>query len=212
MMHELAEIPPAVAEQILCGTDSNQALDSMLERRSKILGGSLSLSYSEPLHIIVGRGQYLHAADGRAYLDLVNNVCHVGHCHPRVVEAISSQAAQLNTNTRYLHEGILRYGERLCATMPDSLECCFLVNSGSEANELALRLARAATGSDDVLVLDGAYHGNTSSCVAMSPYKFDGPGEVGGLNGCMLRRCRTAIGVNFVERAPGEGTRLKWHA
>ena len=178
-MLSLVATPPAVAERILCGTESVNSMDTLLQRRASLLGGSLSLSYDRPLHIEKGCGQYLHAVDGRAYLDLVNNVCHVGHCHPRVVEAIAAQAAELNTNTRYLHENILLYGERLCATLPDSLDTCFFVNSGSEANELALRLARAATGANDVLVMDGAYHGNTSNCVAMSPYKFNGPGGSG---------------------------------
>jgi 4-aminobutyrate aminotransferase-like enzyme len=142
----------------------------------------LSLSYDTPLHIVRGRGQYLSASDGRAYLDLVNNVCHVGHCHPRVVGALSEQAARLNTNTRYLHETVLAYAERLTATLPEALDVCFLVNSGSEANELALRLARAATGRHDVLVIDGAYHGSTGTCVEMSPYKFNGPGGSGKAN------------------------------
>lgn len=144
--------------------------------RHRHIGPSLSLSYETPLHIVRGRGQYLHASDGRPYLDLVNNVCHVGHCHPHVVGAIASQAAVLNTNTRYLHENITSYASRLCATLPDGLEVCYFVNSGSEANELALRLARAATAARDVLVIDGAYHGHSSSCIEMSPYKFKGPG------------------------------------
>ncbi|MDP7359018.1 MAG: aminotransferase class III-fold pyridoxal phosphate-dependent enzyme, partial [Pseudomonadales bacterium] len=155
---------------------------SLADRREKSLPGVLSLSYDTPLHIVRGRGQYLSASDGRAYLDLVNNVCHVGHCHPRVVGALSEQAARLNTNTRYLHETVLAYAERLTATLPEALDVCFLVNSGSEANELALRLARAATGRHDVLVIDGAYHGSTGTCVEMSPYKFNGPGGSGKAN------------------------------
>jgi 4-aminobutyrate aminotransferase-like enzyme len=139
----------------------------------------LSLSYDVPLHIVRGRGQYLYDADGRAYLDLVNNVCHVGHAHPRVVQALSAQAATLNTNTRYLHETVVAYAERLGSTLPDGLEVCCFVNSGSEANELALRMARAATGGHDVIVIDGAYHGSTGACIEMSPYKFNGPGGQG---------------------------------
>ncbi len=153
--------------------------DRMLSIRRDRLGRNLSLAHGTPLHIVRGRGQFLIDSDGRPHLDLVNNVCHVGHCHPRVVEAISEQAARLNTNTRYLHESILRYAERLTATMPDPLSVCYFVNSGSEANELALRLARAATGSNDAVVVDGAYHGSTPNCVAMSPYKFNGKGGRG---------------------------------
>ena len=177
----LADVTPRTAEHALFRVPTGDASDQVALRRDReqVLGPSLSLSYQRPLHIVKGRGQYLHADDGLPYLDLVNNVCHVGHCHPKVVAAISEQAANLNTNTRYLHENIIEYGRRLTATMPEELDTCFLVNSGSEANELALRLARAATGSHDVLVIDGAYHGNTGNCVAMSPYKFDGPGGGG---------------------------------
>jgi 4-aminobutyrate aminotransferase-like enzyme len=126
-----------------------------------------------------GRGVFLYDETGRAYLDGVNNVAHVGHCHPRVVAAGRRQMAVLNTNTRYLHEDVLRYARRLTATLPPPLSVCFFVCSGSEANELALRLARARTGGTDLLVLDGAYHGNTQALIDASPYKFDGPGGAG---------------------------------
>src|ERR1022692_453068 len=144
-----------------------------------MLGPSLSLSYRHPLHIIRGWKQHLYDATGRAYLDCVNNVAHVGHSHPRVVEAAAHQMALLNTNTRYLHEYLTGYIERLTATLPEPLRVAFLVSSGSEANELALRLARAHTGGDRLLVLDAAYHGNTSALVDISPYKFNGPGGRG---------------------------------
>lgn len=183
-IEQLAPIAPRDARALLfsaCRTpdDPPARVETLQEARDALLGPSHSVSYKQPLHITMGRGQYLHASDGRPYLDLVNNVNHVGHAHPHVVDAIARQSAKLNTNTRYLHENILRYAERLTATMPDALDTCFFVNSGSEANELALRLARSATGAHDVLVIDGAYHGNTGNCVAMSPYKFDGPGGSG---------------------------------
>jgi 4-aminobutyrate aminotransferase-like enzyme len=151
----------------------------ILALRGRHLGGSLSLSYRRPLHIVRGEGQFLFDSEGRPYLDCVNNVCHVGHCHPRVVEAARAQMSALNTNTRYLHENVVEYARRLSGTMPDPLEVCFFVCSGSEANELALRLARTATGRRDVVVLDGAYHGNTGGMVELSPYKFDGAGGSG---------------------------------
>jgi 4-aminobutyrate aminotransferase-like enzyme len=151
----------------------------LLARRRRVIGPSLSLSYRKPLTIVRGEGAYLYDADGRAYLDLVNNVAHVGHAHPRVVDAATRQKALLETNTRYLHPAILDYAERLVATLPAPLDVAYLVNSGSEANELALRLARAATGRRDVAVLEGAYHGNTGGLVDISPYKFDGPGGAG---------------------------------
>ncbi len=126
-----------------------------------------------------GCGAYLYDEDGRAYLDTVNNVAHVGHNHPRVVRAGQAQMAVLNTNTRYLHEHVARYAERLCATLPQPLSVCYFVCSGSEANELALRLARAFTGRRDLIVVDAAYHGNTGGLIEISPYKHAGPGGSG---------------------------------
>jgi 4-aminobutyrate aminotransferase-like enzyme/Ser/Thr protein kinase RdoA (MazF antagonist) len=147
--------------------------------RRTVLSRALSLSYREPLHIVGGEGAHLIDADGRRWLDLVNNVAHVGHGHPRVVAAGQRQMALLNTNTRYLHRSVIDYARRLAATLPDPLHVCFFVNSGSEANDLALRLVKAHTGREDVLVLDHAYHGNLSSTIALSPYKFNGPGGRG---------------------------------
>ncbi|HTQ81165.1 MAG TPA: aminotransferase class III-fold pyridoxal phosphate-dependent enzyme, partial [Thermoanaerobaculia bacterium] len=155
------------------------APEDLREKRWLHVGRSLSLSYKTPLKIVRGEGQYLYDEDGRAYLDMVNNVCHVGHCHPRVVAAGQAQMARLNTNTRYLSDALVTYARRLTATFPEPLRVCFLVNSGSEANDLALRLARAHTGGRDVLVIDHAYHGNLTSIVEISPYKFAGPGGEG---------------------------------
>ena len=126
--------------------------DVLLKKRAEMLGPSLSISYRKKLKIVRGRGAYLYDHTGRAYLDCVNNICHVGHCHPQVVEALAKQAAILNTNTRYLHDTILDYAERLAATLPDPLRVVYFVCSGSEANELALRLARTVTGRKDIIV------------------------------------------------------------
>ena len=183
-LERLATRSPAEGEAVLCGglgvaIPEVPDLAELARARQSVIGPSLSVSYDRPLHIVSGAGQHLFAADGRPYLDLVNNVCHVGHCHPRVVEALSTQAARLNTNTRYLHQGLVEYADRLAGLLPDPLDTVFLVTSGSEANELALRIAQAATGSNDALVIDGAYHGHTGNCVAMSPYKFNGPGGRG---------------------------------
>ena len=156
-----------------------QSADAILARRRRLLGPSLSLSYLEPLHIVRGEGAYLFDAAGRAYLDCVNNVAHVGHAHPRVVEAGIAQMRALNTNTRYLHENVVAYAERLIALLPAHLDTVFFTNSGSESNELALRLARAATGRPDVACVDVAYHGNTQRLIEISPYKFNGPGGAG---------------------------------
>ena len=153
--------------------------ETLRRLRGRWISPALSLSYDTPLKIVRGEGAMLIAEDGRRYLDLVNNVCHVGHAHPRVVEAIAAQAALLNTNTRYLHDNLVEYAHRLTALLPPELSTVFLVNSGSEANDLALRLAQAHTGGTEVLVLDHAYHGNLSSLIDISPYKFHGPGGGG---------------------------------
>jgi 4-aminobutyrate aminotransferase-like enzyme/Ser/Thr protein kinase RdoA (MazF antagonist) len=152
---------------------------TLVEQRSRSIGPSLSVSYRKPLHIVRGVLQHLIDADGRRYLDAVNNVAHVGHSHPDVVRAGQRQMAALNTNTRYLHEAMLEYAERLTATLPEPLRVCYFVNSGSEANELAIRMARAWSGEKDMIVVDVAYHGNTTTLVDVSPYKFNGPGGTG---------------------------------
>ncbi|MBK9315022.1 MAG: aminotransferase class III-fold pyridoxal phosphate-dependent enzyme [Acidobacteria bacterium] len=154
-------------------------IDDLLDARHAHLGGNLSISYRRPLKIVRGWMQHLYDYEGRAYLDAVNNVPHVGHCHPRVVEAGQKQMAVLNTNTRYLHDNLTLYAERLCATMPAPLSICYFVNSGSEANELALRLARTHTSSRETIVVDVGYHGNTTSLIEISPYKHAGPGGSG---------------------------------
>ena len=159
--------------------DDVPARDQLLDQRRALLGPNLSLAYTEPLHIVRGRDQFLYDDEGRAFLDCVNNVCHVGHSHPRVVEAARRQMAVLNTNTRYLHENLVLYAERLREKLPEQLGVCYFVCSGSEANELALRMARAHTGRVDLLVLEGAFHGNTQALIDASPYKFDGPGGAG---------------------------------
>ncbi len=151
----------------------------ILERRRRLIGYNLSISYKEPLTIVRGQGQYLFDDDGRRFLDGYNNVPHVGHNHPRVVRAAQQQLAVLNTNTRYLHENLVRYAERLTATLPEPLRVCFFVASGSEATELSIRLARAYTGQQDLIVSDGAYHGHTNTLIDISPYKAEGPGGRG---------------------------------
>ncbi len=153
--------------------------NSIQSLREKHLGPSFSVSYRDPLHILRGEGQYLYEANGRQYLDAVNNIQHVGHCHPKVVEAAQKQYEKLNTNTRYLDETIVNYAKDLTATLPEGLDVCFFTNSGSEANDLALRMARHYTQSKQTIVLDAAYHGNLSSLIEISPYKHDGPGGAG---------------------------------
>lgn len=166
-------IPPALPEN----PESVKA--SILESRKRNLNPSLSLSHRDPIHTLRGSMQYLYDATGRRYLDAVNNVPHVGHCHPRVVEAGDRQARLLSTNTRYLYASITDYCERLLEKFPDPLSVCYLLNSGSEANDLALRLARQHTGRTDIVTVDHAYHGNLGSLIDISPYKHDGKGGSG---------------------------------
>ncbi len=161
------------------GGDQGCAVEKILSIRERHLGRNLSVSYDRPLKIVRGMGAFLYTETGQPYLDGVNNVCHVGHCHPTVVAAGQNQMTVLNTNTRYLHDNIVKYAQRLLATFPDPLSVCFFVCSGSEANELALRLARTHTGQRDLITVDGAYHGNTQGLIDISPYKHAGPGGRG---------------------------------
>ncbi len=135
--------------------------ESLLARRQRLMGGAYRLFYDRPLHIVRGEGVWLFDAAGRRYLDAYNNVPHVGHCHPRVVEAICTQAAALNTHTRYLHEGVLDYAEMLLSRFPPGLEIAMFTCTGSEANELALRIARLATDRPGIIAVENGYHGNT---------------------------------------------------
>ncbi|MDP6354393.1 MAG: aminotransferase class III-fold pyridoxal phosphate-dependent enzyme [Planctomycetota bacterium] len=153
--------------------------DATLAARRKLVGRNVSIGYDDPLQIVRGNGQYLYDDTGRTYLDAFNNVPHVGHCHPKVVEAAECQMRLLNTNTRYLHGNLTEYAERLTSTLPDPLSVCYFVNSASEANELALRLVRAHTGRRGMIVLEHAYHGNTTSLIDISPYKHDRNGGTG---------------------------------
>lgn len=185
-LEQMMEVNPDRAAGIFrqaCGMtgvkDGGLEKGEILSLRSRHLGKSLSVSYDRPLKIVRGAMQYLYDESGRTYLDTVNNVCHIGHCHPEAVRAGQRQMALLNTNTRYLHDHIVEYARELTSLLPEPLKVCFFVCSGSEANELALRLARTYTGRRDIVVLDHAYHGNTGSLVEISPYKFNGRGGKG---------------------------------
>lgn len=150
--------------------DAPPSVDALLRRRRQALGPALeAASYDRPLHLVRAEDVWVFDAEGRRYLDAYNNVPHVGHCHPRVVEAVARQAGTLNTNTRYLYEAVLELAERLTSTMPSGLDVCIFVNSGSEANDLAWRLATAHTGGQGGLVTAGAYHGVTAAAADLSP-------------------------------------------
>jgi 4-aminobutyrate aminotransferase-like enzyme/Ser/Thr protein kinase RdoA (MazF antagonist) len=148
-------------------------------KRKQLFGENLKLSYREPIVAARGWRHFLFDSWGRPYLDAYNNVPHVGHCHPRIAAAAARQAGILSTNTRYLHPSVIEYAEALVAKFPEPLQVCYFVNSASEANELALRLARAATGARDTIVMEECYHGNTNTAIDISAYKFNGPGGSG---------------------------------
>lgn len=141
---------------------------SLLDRRQQVMGSAYRLFYDDPVHLVRGEGAWLFDAGGRRYLDMYNNVPHVGHCHPRVSEAICEQARTLNSHTRYLHENVVQLAERLTAKMPADLDTAMFCCTGSEANELALRIARRATGGTGIIVADYAYHGNTQAIFEIS--------------------------------------------
>ena len=136
--------------------------EELLRRRREVLGQNSPLLYEKPLQLVRGEKAWVYDADGRAYLDVYNNVPCVGHCHPHVVEAIARQAATLNLHTRYLDETLVTYAERLTAKFDDSLDSAMFTCSGTEANELALRVARAISGGQGIIVSDNSYHGNSS--------------------------------------------------
>ena len=156
---------------IIGTADTPEATDlpEQLARRHTYLGKHLSIFYNQPLHIERGRGAILYDANGRAFIDAYNNVPSVGHCHPHVVNAITRQASALGTNTRYVYSILADYAERLQATMPAHLRCCVLVNSGSEANDIAWQMTKFLTGNTGGLIMNGAYHGITEAIMHLSP-------------------------------------------
>ncbi len=149
--------------------ESPEHYRALLERRRMALGPAMRLFYDKPVHVVRGDGAWLFDSQGNRYLDSYNNVAHVGHAHPEVAAAIASQSRTLNTNTRYLHENIVELSERLAATLPGDLSVCMFVCTGSEANDLALQIARANSGNRGCIVSAHAYHGNTTAVFQMSP-------------------------------------------
>ena len=151
---------------------------SMIAARDRMLGPAYRLFYDDPVHLVRGEGTRLYDVNGACFLDAYNNVACVGHCHPHVVEAASRQLATLNTHTRYLHRGIVDYSERLLATLPDSVDQVMYACTGSEVNDLALRVAEMHTGAKGVVITRDAYHGNTATTTAISP-SIGGAGAAG---------------------------------
>ena len=185
VLHKWIKINPIRARKTFykaCGftfPDPAKSKAEFLKERNQYLPSSLSVSYNDPLSMTGAALQYMYDDEGDTYLDCVNNIPHVGHCHPQVVKAGQKQMAQLNTNTRYLYDSLNKYAKKLLAKFPDRLSKVLFVNSGSAATDLAIRLARNQTGKDDFVVLDHAYHGNVSTAIGLSPYKFNHKGGSG---------------------------------
>ncbi len=152
--------------------DKNIRNIDMIRRRQKHLGGSV-LFFHDPVHLVRGEGVWLYDDDGKKYLDCYNNVASVGHCHPHVVKAITKQAGEINTHTRYLHNNIIDYAEKLASTMPGDLEVCMFVCSGTEANELAMRIARTVSGNNGAIVMESSYHGNSTLISELSTALYE---------------------------------------
>ncbi len=151
------------------GIDTEEQTKALLKRRNASLGKQLELSYDTPMHVVKSQGMWVYDSAGKKHLDCYNNVPHVGHCHPHVVRSVSRQLATMNSNTRYLYENVVEYAERLGATMPGDLSSCIFVNSGSEANDAALQVARHITGNRGAIIVESAYHGITETIMGLSP-------------------------------------------
>jgi 4-aminobutyrate aminotransferase-like enzyme/Ser/Thr protein kinase RdoA (MazF antagonist) len=186
LLYYLIELNPIKAENeflLACNYSSivfeNGNYQKIELERYAHVGRNLSISYENHLKIDKSALQYLYDDKGNTYLDCVNNVSHVGHCHPKVVRAMQNQIATLNTNTRYLNKNLNNYAAALTATLPSHLKICYFTNSGSEANDLAIRISRHFTKQKEVIVLEHAYHGTSTTTIEMSPYKFDRKGGLG---------------------------------
>ena len=175
-------------------------IKNVLSKRKKNIGLNLSISYQEPLHMLEAKDQFFYDENGRKYLDCVNNISHVGHSNEYVHNAMVSQNLKMNTNTRYLYKIINEYSDRLLKTFPKKLNKIFFVCTGSEANDLALRIAKTYTKATDVLVMDNAYHGHTNSLIDISPYKFKSNGGEGKKNYVQVLRMLIVLGVNGLKK------------
>lgn len=186
LLYQWIKINPLLAQDRFnqsCGfagvLGAENAMIELKKERKAVIGANLSISYQKNLKITRGALQYLYDDKGDTYIDCVNNVSHVGHCHPVVVAAMQKQLAKLNTNTRYLHDSLIAYAKLITDSLPPKLKVCYFCNSGSEANDLAIRISRHFTKQKDVIVLDHAYHGTSTVAMELSPYKFDGKGGAG---------------------------------
>ncbi|MGB3150377.1 MAG: aminotransferase class III-fold pyridoxal phosphate-dependent enzyme, partial [Maribacter sp.] len=184
LLRKWIQINPIIAKdtfRVACTFEKTKKKDTeeQLLRRKTNFGNALSLSYNNPIHMSRSAFQYMYDTQGNTFLDAYNNIMQVGHCHPRVVEAGQNTIARLNTNTRYIYDEFLSYSEKLLAKFPPSLNKVFLVNSGSAATDLAIRIAKAHTKNKKVMVLEHGYHGNTQNGIDISHYKYNHKGGAG---------------------------------
>lgn len=169
-MTDASRMPGTMPNAYIAGKGNLSPADqALVARRQKVLGPAYRLFYETPVHLVRGDGVWLYDTEGKAYLDTYNNVASVGHCHPHVVAAMARQAGMFASHTRYLHDGVLAYAERLLAHFPDVLSHVMFTCTGSEANDLAFRIARAHTGGTGFIVTENAYHGVTYAIAGMSP-------------------------------------------
>ena len=183
LLKRLVETNPIKVNKIFleaCGFEAQTVnFDSALETRNRYISKVLSLSYSPPIEMTATAFQYMYDTTGKTYLDCANNIFHVGHSHPKIIEAAQRQIARLNTNTRYLYNELNDYAKNLLSKFDLRLNKIFFVNSGSAATDLALRLSRNFTGTNRTMVMDHGYHGNTAAAIEISAYKFNGRGSTG---------------------------------
>ncbi len=175
-------------------------IKNVLSKRKKNIGLNLSISYQEPLHMLEAKDQFFYDENGRKYLDCVNNISHVGHSNKFVHKALVAQNLKMNTNTRYLYKIINEYSDKLLKTFPKKLNKIFFVCTGSEANDLALRIAKTYTKGTNILVMDNAYHGHTNSLIDISPYKFKSKGGEGKKNYVHVLRMPDSIRGKWTEK------------
>ncbi|KAH8387695.1 hypothetical protein KR093_008927 [Drosophila rubida] len=192
---------PLASEQMQSAASQQLSKSETIKLRNKHIGQACQLFYrSDPLKIVRGQGQYMFDEEGTRYLDCINNVAHVGHCHPEVVRAGALQMATISTNNRFLHDELVQCAQTLTSKMPAPLSVCFFVNSGSEANDLALRLARNYTKRQDVITLDHAYHGHLQSVMEISPYKFNQPGGEQKVDYVHVAPCPDSYGGQYTDK------------
>jgi len=184
LLKQLLQIGPIKTEhkiRVACGFNAiaKQNYTTLLDHRNKVISSAQSISYDHPISMEKSALQYMYDDLGNSYIDCVNNIMHVGHCHPTVVSAGQRQIARMNTNTRYLYSSLNQYASQLLDKLPPSLNKIIFVNSGSAASDLAIRLARTFTKRDEFIIIDQGYHGNTQIGIDISSYKFDSKGGEG---------------------------------